>query len=148
MSVDELLRERRIYRQDSAPADVRAALERATKDLASAEHILGVDHGWAFSIAYNAVLHAARAVMLSHGFRPASHESHKNTFAFLRAIAEGERRTWIDYFDRMRVKRHEAVYETTERITRTEAEALIDQARGFITWAREVALEEADGSPG
>jgi uncharacterized protein (UPF0332 family) len=148
MTVDELLQQRRICRQDDAPADVRAALERATKDLASAEHMQSVDHGWAFSIAYNAVLHAARAVMFSHGFRPASHESHKNTFAFLRASAEGERRTWVDYFDRMRVKRHEAVYETAERISRTEAEALIDQARGFIAWAKEVALEEADGSPG
>jgi len=92
MNVDELLQQRRIYRQDAARADVRAALERAAKDLASAEHMQSVDHGWAFSIAYNAVLHAARAVMFSSGFRPASHESHKNTFAFLRAIAEGERR--------------------------------------------------------
>ena len=148
MSVDELLEQRRIYRQEAAPADVRATLERAARDLASAEHILGVDHGWAFSIAYNAVLHAARAVMFSKAFRPASHESHKNTFAFLRVIAESERGTWVDYFDRMRVKRHEAVYETAERITRTEAEALIDQARGFIAWAKEVALEEADGSSG
>jgi len=86
--------------------------------------------------------------MFSNGFRPASHESHKNTFAFLRAIAEGERRTCVDYFDRMRVKRHEAVYETAERITRTEAEALIDQARGFIAWAKDITLEETDGSPG
>jgi uncharacterized protein (UPF0332 family) len=141
MTVDELLQQRRIYRQDSAPADVRATLDRAAKDLASAEHILSVDHGWAFSIAYNAVLHAARAVMFANGFRPAAHESHKNTFAFLRDIAEGERRTWIDYFDRMRVKRHEAVYETAERISRTEADALIDQARDFVAWARQVALK-------
>ena len=53
-----------------------------------------------------------------------------------------------DYFDRMRVKRHEAVYETAERVTRTEAEALIDQARGFIAWAKGVALEKADETPG
>jgi len=141
MTVDELLQQRRIYRQDSVPADVHATLDRAAKDLASAEHILGVDHGWAFSIAYNAVLHAARAVMFANGFRPAAHESHKNTFAFLRVVAEDERRTWVGYFDRVRVKRHEAVYETTERISRTEAEALIDQARDFIAWARQVTLE-------
>ena len=48
MSVDELLQQKRIYRQDSTPADVRATLERAAKDLASAEHMLSVDHGWAF----------------------------------------------------------------------------------------------------
>lgn len=147
MTVDELLQQRRIYRQDSAPADIRATLDRAAKDLASAEHIQSVDHGWAFCIAYNAVLHAARAVMFANGFPPAAHESHKNTFAFLRAIAEGERRTWVDYFDRMRIKRHEAVYDAAERVTRTEAEALIDQARGFIAWAGEVALDETDGSP-
>ena len=79
--------------------------------------------------------------MFANGFRPAAHENHKNTFAFLRVIAEGERRAWIDYFDRMRVKRHEAVYETAERISGTEAEALIDQARAFIAWARQVTLE-------
>ncbi len=47
----------------------------------------------------------------------------------------------------MRVKRHEAVYETADRLSRTEAEALIDQARRFVSWAKEVALDEADRSP-
>ena len=42
------------------------------------------DWDWGFSIAYNAVLQAARAYMYSQGFRPASEQGHKNTFAFLR----------------------------------------------------------------
>ena len=91
---------------------------------------------WSLSIAYNAVLRASRAVMFSHGFRPANHEAHKNTFSFLRAIAKEERRHLISYFDRMRVKRHQAIYEAETRTSKTEAESLIEKARNYIAWVK------------
>jgi hypothetical protein len=41
----------------------------------------------------------------------------------------------------MRVKRHQAVYESADSITRTEAEALIVQAQEFIAWVAEAVTE-------
>ena len=77
--------------------------------------------------------------MFFHGFRPASHEGHKNTFAYLRAIVEEDRKALIEYFDRMRVKRHQAVYEAPGHVTRTEAETLIEHSRNFIDWVKDEA---------
>ena len=136
MTLDRLLQERRIYRQKIASADILAVIARAESDIDSAQYMLKRDPDWAFSIAYNSVLQASRALMFSRGFRPSSHEGHKNTFAFLRAVAEEDRRTLVDFFDRMRVKRHQAVYETAGLITRIEAETLIEQAQSFITWVK------------
>ncbi len=79
--------------------------------------------------------------MFSRGFRPASHEGHKNTFAFQRALVEDDRAQLISYFDRIRVKRHQAVYEVEARASTTEAESLIEQARGFVAWVRSETAE-------
>ena len=139
MTIEELLRERRVHRQKVAAADIAAGIARAERDIESARFMLERDPAWAFSIAYNAVLQASRALMFSRGFRPSSHEGHKNTFAFLRAIVEEDRKTLIDYFDRMRVKRHQAVYEAPGHVTRTEAETLIEHSRNFIDWVKDEA---------
>ncbi len=53
--------------------------------------MLARDPAWAFSIAYNGVLQASRALTFFHEFRPSRHEGHKNTFAYLRSIAEEDR---------------------------------------------------------
>lgn len=137
MTIDELLQEHRIHRQKVAAMDIEALIARAETDIDSAWFMLSQDPAWAFSIAYNGVLQASRALMFVHGFRPSSHEGHKNTFAYLRAIVEEDRKALIEYFDRMRVKRHQAVYEAPGRVTRTEAETLIKQARTFIGWVKD-----------
>jgi len=136
MAIDELLRERRIYRQEVVPRQIQSLLQRAADDLSSAEYMLKQNPDWSLSIAYHAVLRASRALMFSHGFRPSSQQAHKNTFSFLRAIVGEERRQLVSYFDRIRVKRHQAIYETEAPVSTTEAEYLIEQARNYITWVK------------
>ncbi len=43
MTIDDLLRERRIYRQDVTSMQIQGLLQRAGDDLASAEHMLQQD---------------------------------------------------------------------------------------------------------
>ena len=136
MSIEDLLRERRIHEHETDIAVIGALVERAGEDLASAAHMLEQDADWALSIAYNAVLRCARALVFARGFRPASRESHKNTFAFLREIAPEDQQRLVSYFDRVRVKRHQAVYDVEARTSRTEAETLIEEARRFLEWTR------------
>lgn len=54
MSIEDLLRERRIHRHQADSAAIRALIERAGDDLASAAHMLEQDADWALSIAHNA----------------------------------------------------------------------------------------------
>ena len=136
MSIEDLLRERRIHKHQTDIGTTRGLVERAGDDLASVEHMLVQDADWALSIAYNAVLRSVRALVFARGFRPASHDAHKNALAFLREIASQDQQQLISYFDRIRVKRHRTLYDVEARTSRTEAETLIEQARSFLDWTQ------------
>lgn len=90
------------------------------------------DWDWGFAIAYNAVLQASRAYMFSQGFRPASVEGHKNTFAFMRQALGKDYDDLISYFDRMRSKRNRVIYDVAGIITETEARNLFSKAAEFV----------------
>ncbi|GEM_PF-5136914 len=59
------------------------------------------------------------------GFKlgPASNENHRNTFAFVRLSMGKNCEDLMAYFDRMRNKRHRAIYEIAGLITETDADA-------------------------
>jgi uncharacterized protein (UPF0332 family) len=133
---DELLRTKRIRAEKVSSTEINRALERAGRDLKTAEKILVDDPDWGFAVAYNAVLQASRAYMFSQGYRPVTAHGHKNTFAFM-ALAMGEEyEDLIAYFDRMRKKRNQAIYDISGMITETEARNLFKKAKNFVSMIR------------
>ena len=105
MAIDDLLRAGRIRRETVSAAEIRQALALADRDLRVARKLMAEEPDWGFAVAYNAVLQAARAFMFARGYRPASAEGHKNTFAFLGGSLGEEHSDLVSYFDRMRNKR-------------------------------------------
>ena len=91
--------------------------------------MLDENSDWAFSIAYNSILQSVRALMFSKGYRPSSDSGHVSAVRFARIFLEEED---VISFDRMRRKRHIAVYDTVGSISRTEAENAISRAEKFI----------------
>ena len=132
MAIDDLLRSGRIRRERISPAEVGEALALADRDLRVARKLIGEDLDWGFTVAYSAVLQAARAFMFAKGYRPATAEGHKNTFAFLAAALGPEHEDLVGYFDRMRNKRNQAVYGMAGRIAETEARNLLAKATEFV----------------
>jgi uncharacterized protein (UPF0332 family) len=132
MAIDDLLRSGRIRRERISPAEVREALTLADRDLRVARKLIGEDLDWGFTVAYSAVLQAGRAFMFAKGYRPATAEGHKNTFAFLAAALGPEQEDLVSYFDRMRNKRNQAVYGMAGRIAETEARNLLAKATEFV----------------
>ena len=132
MAIDDLLRSGRIRRERISPAEVREALTLADRDLRVARKLIGEDLDWGFTVAYSAVLQAGRAFMFAQGYRPATAEGHKNTFAFLAAALGPEHKDLVGYFDRMRNKRNQAVYGMAGRIAETEARNLLAKATEFV----------------
>ncbi len=63
MSFEELLRQRRIHPHRATPEEIARLLALADRDIKMARRTMAEDWDWAFSIAYNAVLQAARALM-------------------------------------------------------------------------------------
>jgi uncharacterized protein (UPF0332 family) len=129
---DELSKSRRIRREKVSRAEILRALERAQRDLKVARKIMAEDWDWGFAVTYNAILQASRAYMFSQGYRPASAEGHKNTLAFMRIAMGQEYEELITYFDRMRSKRNQALYDVAGVITETEARSLFVKAVDFV----------------
>jgi uncharacterized protein (UPF0332 family) len=132
MKIDELLKKRRIHRHRASPEEIERLLELSDRDIRMARLTMAEDWDWAFSIAYNAVLQSARAYMYSQGYRPAAEQGHKNTFAFMRAALGDELASTIGYFDRMRKKRNQAIYDVAGLITEKEAKAILRNAIKFV----------------
>lgn len=137
MKYDDLLKSGRIRKEDVSQKEIHQALDRAERDLKSARRFMEQDWDWSFAIAYNAVLQASRAYMFAQGFRPASSESHKNTFAFMHLALGREYAALMTYFDRMRAKRNRAVYEEAGTVTETEVRNLLKKAEDFVETIRE-----------
>jgi uncharacterized protein (UPF0332 family) len=132
VAFEGLLRQRKIHPHRATRKEIARLLALADRDIRMARHIMAEDWDWAFSISYNAVLQAARAFMYSQGFRPVTEQGHKNTFAFVREALGDEFASLVGYFDRMRTKRNQAIYDVAGLITETEARVILEKAIQFV----------------
>jgi len=142
MKYDDLLRSRRIHREELSREQIHQAIDRAERDLKTARILMGQDWDWGFAVAYDAVLQASRAYMFAQGFRPTSNESHKNTFAFMRLAMGKDYEDLMAYFDRMRNKRNQAIYDIAGLITETEARNIMEKAESFVKLIRDQLSKE------
>jgi len=107
---------------EGSKAQVKARLGLAKRDIKVAKAVMAHDRDWAFSIAYNAILQASRALMFAHGFRPAAGEGqHKAAVQFAEIVLGGEFKEDIHIFDKMRSKRHRVIYDISGLISQAEA---------------------------
>ncbi len=136
MDLEELLKEGRIHKEKISSQEIKRALARAERDLKTARKIMAEDWDWGFAVTYNAVLQASRAYMFAKGYRPSHGEGHKNTFTFMKIVMGEEYEDLISYFDRMRNKRNQAIYDVAGLITETEAKTLFAKATEFVKLIR------------
>jgi uncharacterized protein (UPF0332 family) len=79
------------------------------------------------------MLGAARALMLSGGYRPSSSEGHAAVVRFMEAVSsDGEMLRFTGILDRLRRKRHRVVYEEYDITSGDEAAKALEWARGFV----------------
>lgn len=100
--------------------------------MATAKKIIDDDFDWTFNIAYNAMLQAARALMLSKGYRATGERQHMTTIQFAQLTLGTEFQPALEFLDRMRRKRNRAVYDTAGLISKVEAQEAIATADNFV----------------
>ena len=122
---------------------IEANLKRARKDLSTAKSTIPVDEEWAYAIAYNAMLRAGRALMFSLGFRPKGKDQHKTVVDFCTGVLGQEYKNLTVRFNRMRIKRHDFIYDPERPISKTEAGQSIENAEKFVL---EIAARIKKGS--
>jgi uncharacterized protein (UPF0332 family) len=111
---------------------ILANLGRARKDLTTSKANVSIDEEWAYTIAYHAMLRAGRALMFASGYRPKGKDQHKTVIDFCASLLGGEFQELITRFNRMRVKRHDFIYQPERPIPKTEAVRSIQSADQFV----------------
>ena len=127
--IDDLERQGLIKKLPFDQKKVDDALAHARRDLATAGTILANDKDWAYTIAYNAILQAGRALMFSQGYRPDGANQHVSVVKFAEQFLD---QTDSIIFDRMRRKRNSSVYDTAGTITESEAGYALKQAEVLV----------------
>jgi uncharacterized protein (UPF0332 family) len=140
--LEEFLSKGLLKRQKTDSRAVEKLLLRAYKDLKAAKANLEIDEGIAYTVAYLAMLHAARALILSKGFRPADGYQHKTVVEFTSFFLGNEFKLITEQFDRMRRKRNIFTYEIDISISKSEAIHALSTANRFVDLMKETIQKE------
>src|SRR5271163_4839309 len=113
-------------------SQVEHFLADAKKRTITAKRNLAIDAGTAYQIAYEAMIKASLALMLSHGQRPRKQLGHHIAIIeFAQRHLPGASAGTFALFDRMRRKRNDAFYDIA-LVTDTEAEEAVSAADDFL----------------
>ena len=131
-----------IKKQEKNLKAVENLISRSYKEVKAAEANIKIDEGIAFTVAYTAMLHAGRALMLFKGYRPDDGYQHKTVVDFA-SIALGENyKKLVQRFDKMRRKRNIFTYEVSISISETEVTNALKSAADFIKAVRNIIEKE------
>ncbi len=129
MGLNELERKGYVKRLPIDMKKIEDSLNLAKRDVNVARSVLEENSDWAFSIAYNAMLQAVRALMFSKGYRPAGSNQHISVVRFAELFLRKED---VIILDRMRRKRHTTIYDTAGTISEIEAENIVMRAEKLV----------------
>ena len=129
----EELREKGLV-EDIKPnfAVVNALVARSLKDLTTARANASIDREWAYAIAYQGMLRAARAMIMAEGLRPRGRDQQRTVVQLAGALLGGDVRSLLNAFDRMRRRSQTILDEPGQPISRYEVEGAIKDAQKFI----------------
>ncbi len=130
--VEEYLEKGLLKKQKPDARAIDRMILRAEKDLKAAKANLKIDEEISYTVSYTAMLHAARAFMLSKGYRPADGYQHKTAVEFMAEFLEDKHKSVVEHFDRMRRNRNNFTYEVNLSISMIEAENAFSAATEFV----------------
>ena len=117
-------------------------LARALKDLSTARANVSIDKEWSYTIAYQAMLRAAKAMVMVEGWRPRGRDQARTIVMLVGEILGEEDRSLVNGFDRMRRKRQDFMEESETPIPRYEVEGALKDAQALIEKIVDLAREK------
>jgi hypothetical protein len=111
---------------------VNALIGRATKDLATARATVSIDREWAYGIAYQGMLRAARGAVIAEGLRPRGREQQRTVVLLAAAMLGEEGKQTSNAFDRMRRRWQMIQEDPSHPVSRYESETAITDAEAFV----------------
>ncbi len=111
---------------------VSALVTRALRDLGTARANASIDREWAYAIAYQGMLRAAKAMISAEGLRPRGRDQQRTVVALAGAILGDDARPLVNALDRMRRRWQVIMEEAGQPVSRYEVEGAIKDAQCFI----------------
>jgi len=139
-NLGDLLRNKMVAKVASSREQVETVIKVAERDLKAAKDNLANGYAdWALNIGYNAMLQAARALMLTRGYRPVGEAKHVAVIEFVKSEYSKQIPSQTLYvFSKTRKKRHKAVYEEADVVSESEARTVINNAEKFVAAAKNI----------
>ena len=131
-----------IKKQAKDQKAVENLISRSYKEIKAAKANITIDEGIAFTIAYTAMLHAGRALMIFKGYRPNDGYQHKTVVDFASIVLGEHYKALVRRFDKMRRKRNTFTYEANISISKEEVDNGLESAENFIKAVRDLIEKE------
>ncbi len=143
MGLEELLKAGIIKKTEASEEAASRLLKITERDLkVSRDNLARKHYEWAYVIAYNSMLQAARAVMLANGFIPSGQFGHVAIVRFAEAyFGEKEQQNLLSLFEKMRRRRHKIVYDDPDVISLGMAKHALETAENFFEIAKKEVHE-------
>lgn len=140
MNLSDLLKSRLVEKFEADSEHIKNVLEIAKGNVKSARKVLDIEE-WeiAHNTAYNAMLHASRALMFAKGYRPMSQDHHVAVISFIQVVYSTKfDREFFKAFDNARKRRNESWYDQVGSISPQQAEKLVRMAEEFVLKSAEL----------
>lgn len=121
---------------------VSMLLARALQDLSTAGANVSIDKEWAYIIAYQAMLRAAKALVMAEGWRPRGRDQSRTIVMLVGELLGEEGRALVNGFDRMRRKRQDFMEEPQTPFPGYEVEGALRDAQALIERLVDLAREK------
>ena len=132
-NLENLLNEGVIKKVTTDKELISNSISLAERDLKTALKVFKEkDFDWTLTISYNAMLQAGRALMFSHGFRPSGSFKHLAVSRFVSLFQFELGENLILIFDKIRKRRHIAVYDFSETVSESEAKNAVKKSSEFV----------------
>ena len=131
--LNEYLDKKLIKREKIGIDQIEKLIHAAESKLKASERTLAIDEACSYEMAYNAMLHAARAFVFIKGFRPTTNFQHRTVVSFTEYFLGEEYKALTAKFDYMRKNRNKFIYEPWKlNISNTDAKNALSSATKFI----------------
>ncbi len=142
VNLSDLLKQDRVEKFESDPDQIKNEIDNANTKLRSAKNVLGIkEWGLAYVSAYNAMLHAGRALMFSKGYKTKGSDHHATVVLFVQAVFSAKFSSdndVLDSFDKARKLRHEFTYDNADLVSPIQAKNLVENAEAFVNKVKEI----------
>jgi uncharacterized protein (UPF0332 family) len=142
--IKKLEQEGKIAKQAAGIIQIEALLRESIIDLNEAKKTVRLSDRATYMLAYNAMLKAGRALLLTKGYRPVDGAQHKTVVEMTGALLGKNYVDLIGHFETMRRKRNEMTYEAGALLSSSEAEQAFSDA---ITLVKKILAEVKARNP-